>query len=121
MPVLNTGMRCAQIDIVTQPSGVWSAACSVNFSTGLWSLVHISPASKNGDSSTGRNGMFSRPNSLVPMSGIRSSALNTAIRLPMRRSNTGQDDVDVVDVVVHSLTSNELYRSEERRVGKECR
>src|SRR4051812_15061077 len=53
-------------------------------------LYQASPASKNGDTVSGRYGKLSSPYSGTPKTGMRSSALNTPTRLPRRRENAGQ-------------------------------
>ena len=57
---------------------------------GLSALDHTCPASKNGDTVSGRYGKLISPYSGTPNSGMRSSALSNPSRLPRRRENAGQ-------------------------------
>src|SRR6478752_4095731 len=63
--------------------------------SGFWLAAYDTPASMNGDTSSGMIGKLIRPNSGVPKSGMRNSAFPTRIRLPNSRSNTGHDEVPV--------------------------
>src|SRR6266550_876889 len=112
-PVLNTGMRLAHgtaypwdVAAFAQLAGTVLSAL-VKRRSGFWSPVHASPASKNGATSSGRYGKFTSPNIGDPKSGMRSSALKTAILLPNNRSNTGQRPVWGSTVLEHSDCSVE--------------
>src|SRR5438105_3844662 len=90
-PVLNTGIRLAHgtaypcvVAAFTQLAGTVLAPFLL-LRSGCWSPVHASPASKNGATSSGKYGKFTRPNIGDPKSGMRSSALKTAILLPNNR------------------------------------
>ena len=52
-------------------------------------FVYETPASKNGETSVGRNGKLINPNPSVPKSGMRNSVLITAALLPNRRCKAG--------------------------------
>src|SRR5512143_2859126 len=74
---------CAQFDGM-------SFAARVTRKSGDWAFVYDTPASKNGETSVGKNGKLSRPNPSVPNSGILNSALTTPTLLPNNRWNAGQ-------------------------------
>src|SRR4051812_32706116 len=101
-PVLNTGMRSAHwtndacaVSPFGLPLEILQLAAGAPPSrdqrkSGGWLLVYATPASKNGDTSTGRNEFGIKPNSGEPSRGIRNSVFATRIRLPNSRSSTGQ-------------------------------
>ena len=92
-------------------TGVRSAEPPDSRHTGALLAVQAAPTSTNGDSSSGGSGDEIRPNPSVPSTGMRSSALATARRLPMRRSSCGHElpASEPVPAVVQSPLPNDSY------------
>src|SRR4051812_27007995 len=73
--------------------------------------VHDSATSTNGETVSGRKGTLNSPYSGTPNTGIRSSALSSAMRLPNNRSRAGHEEVVVALVrdATHSSGVKEPY------------